>query len=111
MSVLLFSLNYRLRVSSLTITAKKQVVDLGLGLGNGTAGRTVKMAAPLLVSSGPMRYEAVLYSCGTSPVVTVHTHSDFIVLPHLDIRQPASGPHIPFSHIILTPSQPVLALS
>ena len=37
-------------------------------LGNSTGRRTVTMAAPLLLTSGPVRYEAVLYSCGTSPV-------------------------------------------
>ena len=62
-------------------------------LGNGTGRRTVTMAAPLLVTSELVRYEAVLHSCGTSPVggkryrlVTVHTHGDFIVLPQWDIR-------------------------
>ena len=58
-------------------------------LENGTGHRTATMVAPLLLTSGPVRYEAVLQSCGTSPVggggyrlVTVRTHGDFIVLPH-----------------------------
>ena len=37
-------------------------------LGNCTGRRTVTMIAPLLFTSGPVRYEAVLHSCGTSPV-------------------------------------------
>ena len=57
-------------------------------LGNGTGHITVTMAAPLLHTSDPVRYEAVLQSCGTRPVV--HTHCDFIVLLHWDIRPPAS---------------------
>ena len=60
-------------------------------LGNGTGHRTVKMKAPLAFTSDPVRCEAVLHSCGTSLVgldrlVTVHTHGDFIVLHHWDIR-------------------------
>ena len=55
-------------------------------LGNDTGHRTATLEAPLLLTSGPARYEAMLYSCGTSPggdrLVTVHTHGDFIVLPH-----------------------------
>ena len=45
--------------------------------------------APLLLTSGLVRHEAVLHSCGTGPVgdeyrlVTVHTHGDFIVLPQV----------------------------
>ena len=56
--------------------------------GNGTGRRTVTFVAPLPLTSGPVRYEAVLHSCVTSPVgdgyrlVTVRTHGDFIVLPH-----------------------------
>ena len=38
-------------------------------LGNGTGHRTASLMEPLLLlTSGPMRYEAVLHSCGTSPV-------------------------------------------
>ena len=37
-------------------------------LGNGTGRRTATLVAPLLLTSGPLRYEAVLQSCGTSPV-------------------------------------------
>ena len=37
-------------------------------LGNGTGRRTVTMMAPLLLTSGLVRHEAVLHSCGTSPV-------------------------------------------
>ena len=59
-------------------------------------------------TSGLAKCEAVLHGCGTSPVfvdvyvlvtskvspgrdrlVTMCTHSDFIVLPHWDIRPPA----------------------
>ena len=63
-------------------------------LGNGTGWRTATLVASLLLISRPVKYEVVLHSCGTSPVVgreggyrlvTVHTHSDFIVLPHCDI--------------------------
>ena len=36
-------------------------------LGNGTVRRTVTMMAPLILTSGLVRYEAVLHSCGTSP--------------------------------------------
>ena len=35
-------------------------------LGNGTGRRTVTMAALLLLTSGPARYEAVLHGCVTS---------------------------------------------
>ena len=37
-------------------------------LGNSTGCRTVTMTAPLLITSGPLRYEAVLHSCETSPI-------------------------------------------
>ena len=45
-------------------------------LRNGTDCQTAIFVAPLLITSGPLRYEAVLDSCGTSPVelVTVHAH-------------------------------------
>ena len=42
---------------------------------------------------------------------TLCTHADFIVLPHWEMRLPALCPNIPFSHVILTLIQPVLALS
>ena len=89
-------------------------------LGNGTGRRTVTLAVPLALTSGPVRYEAVLYSCGKMPLgrgggwhqlVTVCTHGDFIVLPHWDIRAPAPCPTIPLSHIILTLSKPAFSLS
>ena len=59
-------------------------------LGNGTGRLTVTLVAPLLFTGDPMRYEAVLHSCRTSPMgggtwyrlVTVHPHGNFIVLPH-----------------------------
>ena len=60
-------------------------------LGKGTGRRTVTMAAQLLLTIGPVRYEAVLHSCGTSALggmggwyrlVTMRTHGDFIVLTH-----------------------------
>ena len=81
---------------------------------------TVTTAAPLLVTSGPVKYEVVFYSCGRSSVrgggeeywlVTVHTHGDFIVLPHRQFRPPAPSPATPLSLIILILSQPVLAPS
>ena len=61
-------------------------------VGNSTGYRTATLAAPLLLTSGLVRYEARLHSCGTSPVggggdrlVTVRTHDDFTVLPRWDI--------------------------
>ena len=36
-----------------------------------TGRRTVTMAAPLLLTSGPVRYEIVLHGCGTSPMGVV----------------------------------------
>ena len=44
-------------------------------------------------------------------LVTVHTHDNIILLPHWEIRLPAPWHDIPFSHIILTPNEPVLTLS
>ena len=38
-------------------------------LGNGTGRRTATLMALLLLTSGPVRYEAELHSCGTSPVL------------------------------------------
>ena len=35
-------------------------------LGNGTGHRTATLAAVLLLTSGPVRYEAVLHSSGTN---------------------------------------------
>ena len=43
--------------------------------------------------------------------VTMCTHSDFTVLPHWATGPPAPATDIPLNHIILTLSQPVLALS
>ena len=40
-------------------------------LGNGTACSTATLAALLLLTSGPVRYEAGLHICGTSPRVCV----------------------------------------
>ena len=37
-------------------------------LGNDTGLRTVTIAAPLLLISGPVRYDAVLHNCGPRPV-------------------------------------------
>ena len=37
-------------------------------LGNDTGLRTATMTAPLLLTSGPVRYEVELHSCGTSLV-------------------------------------------
>ena len=39
------------------------------------------------------------------------THADFIMPPHWETRPSAPCPDIPISNIILTFSQPVLALS
>ena len=44
-------------------------------------------------------------------LLTVHTYSECIVLSHWEIRLPAPWPDIPLCHIILTLSEPVLALS
>ena len=71
----------------------------------------------LPLTSGLVKYEAVLHNCGRNPggdgyrLVTVRTHDDFIVLPHWNTRLPAWWPAIPLSHIILTLNQPVFALS
>ena len=57
----------------------------------------------------------LFYTLSTSKdrhrIVTVHTHGDFIVLLHCKIRPPAPWIDSPLSHIILTLSQPVFALS
>ena len=37
-------------------------------LGKGTGHRTATMMAPLLLTIGPVRYEAMLHSCWSSPV-------------------------------------------
>ena len=37
-------------------------------LESGTGYRTVTMVAPLLFTSGPVRYEAVLHSCEALPI-------------------------------------------
>ena len=37
-------------------------------LGKSTGRRTATLAAPLLLTNGLVRYEAVFHSCGTSPV-------------------------------------------
>ena len=37
-------------------------------LGNGKDSTTVTLAALLLLTSGPVRYEAVLHNCGTRTV-------------------------------------------
>ena len=41
---------------------------LGADLGNSTSHRTATIMVPLLLTSGSVRYEAVLHSCGTSPL-------------------------------------------
>ena len=43
-------------------------------LGNGTGRRTATMLAPLLLTSGPARYEALLHGCGTNPIVCCCLH-------------------------------------
>ena len=60
-------------------------------LGNDTGHRIATLVAPLLLTSGPVSYEAVLHSCGTGPVgeyglVTVRIHGDFIVWIHWNTR-------------------------
>ena len=44
---------------------------LGTQLGNSTGHRTATMAAPLLLTSGPVWYEAPIHGCGTNPVFVV----------------------------------------
>ena len=44
-------------------------------------------------------------------LVTAKTHGNFIVLHHLKVTVLAPWPNIPLTHIIMTPSQPVIALS
>ena len=44
-------------------------------------------------------------------LVAVHTHGDFIVLPHRETKPSAPWPAIPLSPIILTLRKPVIALS
>ena len=39
---------------------------LDVHLGNSTGRRSVTIAAPLLLTSGLAKYEAVLYNCGAS---------------------------------------------
>ena len=46
-------------------------------LGNCPCHRTVPKAVPLLLSSGPVKYEAVLPSCGTIPVGGGRVSEDF----------------------------------
>ena len=36
-------------------------------VGNGTGRRTVTLVAPVLLTSGVVRYETVFHSCGTKP--------------------------------------------
>ena len=72
-------------------------------LGNGTGHRTVTMTAPLLPTSGLVRYEAVFHNCRTCLVgegyqlVTLYTHGDFIVLPHWNTWLLASSHSITLS--------------
>ena len=75
-------------------------------LGHGPGDGIAKLAAPLL-TSGLLRYDAVLHSCGTLAgwyrLVTgdrvVPTHGDFIVLPQWDIRPPHQN-HDLLSHSV-----------
>ena len=46
----------------------RQHYQAAMSARNGTGHSTAILAAPLLLSSGPVRYEVVLHSCGTSPV-------------------------------------------
>ena len=48
---------------------------------------------------------------GRYRLVSVRTHGNFIMLPHWEIRPLTPWPDIPLSNIILTLSEPVLALS
>ena len=65
-------------------------------IGNGTCCRTLTMAAPILLTSGLVRYKSVLHGCCTRSVrvgwyrlVIVHTYGDSIVLPQWNIRPPS----------------------
>ena len=55
-------------------------------LGNSTDKRTATLPVPLLLTSGPVRYEVVKPNGGRYQFVTMHTHGDFIGLPHCDFR-------------------------
>ena len=48
-----------------------EFVSFDAHLGNGTGRRTATMAAPLLLTSGLVRYEALPHGCKTSPVFVV----------------------------------------
>ena len=87
-------------------------------LGTGTGHRTMTLAAPLLLNSGPVRYETMLHRCGTSPVGSggvptcdsVHSQR-FYSDASLGHQAPAPWTAIPLSLISLTLSQPILSLS
>ena len=64
-----YSLNCHLNVGLITLfVLYGEFMSPYVHLGNDTGHRTATMMAPLLHTSGPVRYEAVLHSCGTSPV-------------------------------------------
>ena len=56
----------RLRMCIWVVYVTLQLLDAHLG--NGTSRRTATMMAPLLFTSGPVRYEAVLHLCETIPM-------------------------------------------
>ena len=58
----------RLCMSGVCMGSSCRCIVACMHLGNGTGRRTATLAAPLLLTSGLMRYEAVLDSWGTSPV-------------------------------------------
>ena len=57
-------------------------------IGNGKGRRTAAMAGPLLLTSDPVRYEAMLHSCGKSPVGGMAPTYESL-LPHQNLRLPA----------------------
>ena len=78
------------------------------------ACRTATMMAPLLLlTSGSVRCEAVLHSCGTKPVggwvPTCDSAHSWGLYSAASLGHQAIDT-VPLSHIILTVSEPVLAL-
>ena len=63
-------------------------IAAGAHLWNGTGHRTVTFVAPVQLTSCPVRGEAVIHNCGTSPVggkgLVVPTSDE--MLPHWNIR-------------------------
>ena len=80
-------------------------------LGNGTGHRTATLAAPQLLMKLCFTVVGQTQSGDGYWLVTVHTYDNFILLPHWNSRPQAPWSAILLSHIILTLSEPVLALS